>query len=103
VVFVDPPYRDYQIRARQMNQMLSGLVRKLPTGSAVALEAGEEVDERILPDCAQWDVRRYGSTWIAVFVAGEECSSSSAPPESDELAAAAGAPSSSDAEGAPDD
>jgi 16S rRNA (guanine966-N2)-methyltransferase len=103
VVFLDPPYRECQIRARHMNQMLSGLVRKMHNGSALALEAGEKLDERILPECAQWDIRRYGSTWIALLVVGGECASSSSARESGDLAAPADVPCCSRAEDAHDD
>jgi 16S rRNA (guanine966-N2)-methyltransferase len=68
VVFLDPPYREYEIHSRSLNQMLTRLVEKLPPGSVVALESGRTLDDRILPDFDDWDIRRYGSTQVALRV-----------------------------------
>ena len=61
VVFLDPPYREYEIHAKYLNQMLAGLVEKLPAGSAIALEAGR-IARRAgsCPTSTTWDIRRYG-------------------------------------------
>lgn len=72
VVFLDPPYREYEIHAKYLNRMLAGLVEKLPAGSAIVLESGKTLDERILPVLPAWDVRRYGSTQVALLVIPEE-------------------------------
>ena len=37
VVFLDPPYREYEVHAQNVNRMLARLVEKLPPGSAVVL------------------------------------------------------------------
>ena len=66
VVFLDPPYREYERHAGRLNQMIAQLVEKMPAGSVVALEAGRVLDERILPEFETWDIRRYGSTQIAI-------------------------------------
>lgn len=71
VVFLDPPYREYEIHAKYLNRMLAGLVEKLPAGSAIVLESGKTLDERILPDLAAWDVRRYGGTQVALLITPE--------------------------------
>jgi 16S rRNA (guanine966-N2)-methyltransferase len=68
VLLLDPPYRDYEVRGRHLNQMIAQLVEVLPTGSAVALEAGRNLDDRILPEFETWDIRRYGDTRIAIKV-----------------------------------
>jgi 16S rRNA (guanine966-N2)-methyltransferase len=70
-VFLDPPYREYEVHAVRLNQMISGLVDHLPAGSVVALEAGRILDESILPDFPSWDIRRYGDTRIAIKVTHE--------------------------------
>jgi 16S rRNA (guanine966-N2)-methyltransferase len=67
-VFLDPPYRDYEIRRKPLNLLISGLVQKLPPGSLIALEAGRNLDDRVLPDHAEWDIRRYSDTQIAIRV-----------------------------------
>jgi 16S rRNA (guanine966-N2)-methyltransferase len=71
VVFLDPPYREYEIHARNLNRMIAGLVEKLPPGSAVVLESGRTLDDRILPHLDAWDIRRYGGTQVALLVIPE--------------------------------
>ena len=66
VVLLDPPYRDYEIHYKKVNQLLETLVQKLPTGSVMAVESGRTLDDRILPGFEAWDVRRYGGTQVAV-------------------------------------
>jgi 16S rRNA (guanine966-N2)-methyltransferase len=67
-VFLDPPYQEFEIHCRPMNQLLRSLVEKLPAGSVIALEAGRDLDGEILPDFESWDIRRYGDTQIAIRV-----------------------------------
>ena len=38
LVLLDPPYREYEVRAKRLNQLLAGLVGSLPAGSAIVLE-----------------------------------------------------------------
>jgi 16S rRNA (guanine966-N2)-methyltransferase len=66
VVFLDPPYREYEIHASKVNQLLQELVRKLPPDSVVAVESSKALDASVLPDLDSWDVRRYGGTQIAI-------------------------------------
>jgi 16S rRNA (guanine966-N2)-methyltransferase len=68
VVFLDPPYREYEIHTRYLNRMLAGLVEKLPAGSTIVLESGRTLDDRILPDFDAWDIRRYGGTQLALMI-----------------------------------
>jgi 16S rRNA (guanine966-N2)-methyltransferase len=75
-VFLDPPYREYEVRRRQMKHLLSLLVDKLPPGSLIALEAGRGLDGEILPDFETWDIRRYGDTQIAIRILSGKASDS---------------------------
>ncbi|MGO9813220.1 MAG: RsmD family RNA methyltransferase [Isosphaeraceae bacterium] len=67
-VFLDPPYREFEIHRRQLGELLRSLVAKLPADSVIALEAGRDLDGEILPDFESWDIRRYGDTQIAIRV-----------------------------------
>jgi 16S rRNA (guanine966-N2)-methyltransferase len=67
-VFIDPPYREYQINHRRLNQLIAQLVDHLPASSVIALEAGRILDATILPDFESWDIRRYGDTRIAIKI-----------------------------------
>jgi 16S rRNA (guanine966-N2)-methyltransferase len=71
VVFLDPPYREYEIHSRQLNQMISQLVEKSPAGSVVVVESGRGLDGRILPEFDSWDIRRYGGTHLALKVVAQ--------------------------------
>jgi 16S rRNA (guanine966-N2)-methyltransferase len=71
VVLIDPPYQDYERRQKVLNQMIVQLVEKMPAESVVVLESGHALDQQILTDFEQWDIRRYGSTHIAIkLIAG---------------------------------
>ena len=67
-VFLDPPYRDYEIRRRQLGQLIGSFAGKLPAGSVIALEGGRELDSEILHELGSWDIRRYGDTQVAIRV-----------------------------------
>ena len=71
-VFLDPPYREYEIHRRKLNQLLGSLSEKLPVGSVITVEAGRDLDGEVLPDFPIWDIRRYGDTQIAIRVLWEE-------------------------------
>jgi 16S rRNA (guanine966-N2)-methyltransferase len=66
VVFLDPPYREYESRSGKVNRMLGRLVEELPDGSVIAVESGRALDADVLPDAGAWDVRRYGGTQVAI-------------------------------------
>lgn len=68
-VFLDPPYREFEIHRKKIRAMLDALVERLPAGSLIALEAGRVLDDRLLPDFESWDIRRYGDTRIALWTA----------------------------------
>jgi 16S rRNA (guanine966-N2)-methyltransferase len=68
VVLVDPPYREYEVRGKRLHEMLGHLLGGLPNGSVVVIESGLTLDDSILPEFGMWDVRRYGSTQLAVRV-----------------------------------
>lgn len=70
-VFLDPPYREYEIHRGEMSQMIRSLQEKLPPESVIALEVGRDLDGEILADIDFWDIRRYGETQIAIRVIPE--------------------------------
>ncbi|AMV38459.1 16S rRNA (guanine(966)-N(2))-methyltransferase RsmD [Planctomyces sp. SH-PL62] len=70
-VFLDPPYREYEIGVKRIRAVLDQLVEQLPAGSLIVLEAGRILDDQILPDFDAWDVRRYGDTQVAVWLRDE--------------------------------
>jgi 16S rRNA (guanine966-N2)-methyltransferase len=66
VVFVDPPYADYEDRAKKVLSLLSMLIERVPDDSLLVVEAGRKLDSKTLPGFQEWDVRRYGDTQVAV-------------------------------------
>jgi 16S rRNA (guanine966-N2)-methyltransferase len=72
VVFIDPPYADFEDHPERIGKLLEGLVRTLPDGSIISSESSRKLDVEILPDLETWDVRRYGGTQVAIRIIGEE-------------------------------
>jgi 16S rRNA (guanine966-N2)-methyltransferase len=103
VVFLDPPYREFEIHARYLNQMLTRLVEKLPPESVVTLESGRILDERILPVFASWDIRRYGDTRIALLLVSSSANPAGGQKGSAGPSMADGATADLHAEDEPDD
>ena len=71
VVFIDPPYADYEDHPGRVEKLLGGLVASLPDGSILSSESSKRLDVEILPDLERWDVRRYGGTQVAIRTLGE--------------------------------
>ena len=71
VVFIDPPYADYEDHPERVGKLLEGLVRTLPGGSIISSESSKRLDVEVLPDLEAWDVRHYGGTQVAIRTVGE--------------------------------
>jgi len=65
VVFLDPPYLEYQRNSDKIAELISALASKCPMGSTIVVESGKHWDESILPELERWDIRRYGGTVVA--------------------------------------
>ena len=66
VVFVDPPYRDYENQAKRLSGVIANLMARLPQESMVVVEGPEHGAAECLNEGVEWDVRYYGGTMIAV-------------------------------------
>ncbi|MEW4567752.1 16S rRNA (guanine(966)-N(2))-methyltransferase RsmD [Tautonia sp. JC769] len=66
VVFLDPPYREYEQGEKKLRAMIQALVDRLPGGSTIVAEAGRALGPEFLPDPDAWDLRRYGDTHVAI-------------------------------------
>ena len=66
VVFLDPPYAEYEDHSHRVHELIESLVGGLPADSVIAAELRRTLDETILPDLSAWDIRRYGGTQIAI-------------------------------------
>ena len=71
VVFIDPPYDDYEDHPERIVKLISILVEKLPDGSILSAESRRKLDSEILPEIEAWDVRKYGGTQLAIRILGE--------------------------------
>lgn len=67
VAFCCPPYELYYQAAEQMRELITGLVRELPSDSVVVVEADERFDFAGLPWPERWDVRTYRPSRIGFF------------------------------------
>ncbi len=72
VVFIDPPYREYEVRKKQVCAMLAGLIAQLPVGSTLVVESSRALDDQTLPELDHWNVRRYGGTLVAILTLGAD-------------------------------
>ena len=70
VLFLDPPYREYENHPRRVTALLELLAGKLPAGSILVVEAGKMTDQEILPEVDAWDTRLYGRTRVALRTIG---------------------------------
>lgn len=72
LVFLDPPYPEYQNHLERFAAALDDLLGRLPVGSTVVVEAPDRLPADALPEPDRWDVRRYGSTSVAFRTRDEE-------------------------------
>jgi 16S rRNA (guanine966-N2)-methyltransferase len=70
LVFLDPPYEEYEKRPQRVRQLLHTLERRLPAGSILVVESGRPLTETVLDQPELWDVRRYGSTVLSLRTLG---------------------------------
>lgn len=66
VVFLDPPYREYENHPERVRRTLGVLLETLPEGSTLAVESRRDLDETVLPNPDAWDIRRYGGTQVGI-------------------------------------
>ena len=66
IVFLDPPYREYENHPDRVRRTLEVLLERLPEGSTLAVESRRDLDDAVLPDPDAWDVRRYGGTQVGI-------------------------------------
>lgn len=66
VLFLDPPYRDFENRPERIHSLLTDVMAKLPKDSTIVVESGQPFDETILPAPEAWDQRKYGGTHVAI-------------------------------------
>ncbi len=72
VVFLDPPYREYENHPERIGDLLADLVAKLPAGSVLVVEAGGALTDEMLPGGAgAWNLRRFGQTHVGVLRIGD--------------------------------
>jgi 16S rRNA (guanine966-N2)-methyltransferase len=70
LVFIDPPYADYQDHPGRVINLLERLSKTLPAGSIIASESSRKLDAEVLPEFDAWDIRRYGGTQVAIRTIG---------------------------------
>jgi 16S rRNA (guanine966-N2)-methyltransferase len=66
IVFLDPPYRDFESRVERLRTLIEQLEQKLPQASTIVVESGRPLIEDVLPGAETWDLRRYGGTHVAI-------------------------------------
>lgn len=64
VVFLDPPYAEYDHHPDRMKTLLATLWERIPPGSILVAESGRELEVGLLPDPSAADARHYGGTHV---------------------------------------
>ncbi len=73
IIFMDPPYREFERSPERIHETLTGLVGSLPAGSILVVESSKGiVADEILPEPDLWDLRKYGGTQVAFRVLDQE-------------------------------
>ena len=68
VIFLSPPFADYQHRLDDLLRLVGELQRKAARGSVVVLQAETGVPLDALPDRPAWDERKYGRNQLFFWV-----------------------------------
>jgi 16S rRNA (guanine(966)-N(2))-methyltransferase RsmD len=66
-VFLGPPYREFDDHRDAVRWLVTTLQHKLPAGSVLILQSDAAFPADELPEAAQWDVRHYGRTQLAIW------------------------------------
>lgn len=67
VVFCCPPYSFYVDRAEDVLKMIGDLIEIAPDHSIFVVESDVRFDQRTLPVCESWSVRKYSPAIVAVL------------------------------------
>ena len=68
-VFLGPPYQEIKKHFDAIAWLVKGLQDRLVLGSVLVLQSDDHFHAELLPDPEHWDVRHYGRTQLAVWVA----------------------------------
>lgn len=68
VVFLGPPYAQYQEHYDAVYWLVQTLQAKLAAGSRLIAQSDKKFPASQLPDANAWDVRHYGRTQLALWV-----------------------------------
>ncbi len=68
VVFCSPPYEFYDSRREAMIELIERFHALAPPHSALVVEADERFDFELLPQPADWDVRKYPPAIVGIYV-----------------------------------
>jgi 16S rRNA (guanine(966)-N(2))-methyltransferase RsmD len=67
VVFLGPPYPDYERRLDDLMATIGILEAKIAVGSVLVLQSEKSFDARALPEPEAWDHRLYGRTQLSFW------------------------------------
>lgn len=66
VVFIDPPWREYERHPDRIPGLIEELSARLPGGSILVVESDRQGRAQIFRDGDDWDHRHYGGTRVSV-------------------------------------
>ncbi|MBL8797478.1 MAG: RsmD family RNA methyltransferase [Planctomycetia bacterium] len=71
-VFLSPPFEDYQGRVESMSALVAKLEEKLADDSVLVVQGEESPGFDQLLERHDWDLRKYGRNYLAIWVKGED-------------------------------
>jgi 16S rRNA (guanine966-N2)-methyltransferase len=71
VVFLSPPFADFQQRGEDLMAAVEHLQRRTAVGSVLVLQSERGADLERLPDRGRWEERRYGRNILLFWVKPE--------------------------------
>ena len=71
-VFLSPPFEDYQGRVESMSALVAKLEGKLADDSVLVVQGEEGPGFDQLLERHDWDLRKYGRNYLAIWVKGED-------------------------------
>jgi len=66
IILIAPPYACFEERLEDLRQLWSTLVERMAPGTAIAMQAPQNLQRDWLPPGADWELRRYGQTQVVI-------------------------------------
>jgi 16S rRNA (guanine966-N2)-methyltransferase len=66
IVLIAPPYAYFQDRSKDLHALLATLIERMPSDTAIVIQAPRAFPPNLLPPGQDWELRRYGETQAVI-------------------------------------